>query len=37
MWCFGLFYSFNKNIRNVLESTAVEGDSPLEEILYGDF
>ena len=27
----------SKNIRSVLESTAIEGDSPLEEGLYGDF
>ncbi len=30
-----LLLSFN--IQSVLESTAIEGDSPLEEGLYGDF
>ena len=27
----------SSTIRSVLESTAIEGDSPLEEVLYGDF
>ena len=27
----------SNHIRSVLESTAIEGDSPLEEGMYGDF
>ena len=27
----------SRKIRSVLESTAIEGDSPLEESLYGNF
>lgn len=27
----------SNKIQSVLENTAIEGDSPLEEVLYGDF
>lgn len=34
---FWTFLLLSDKIRSVLENTAIEGDSPLEEGLYGDF
>ena len=34
---FWTFLLLSNNIQSVLESTAIEGDSPLEESEYGDF
>ena len=37
MWSFGLVYFWSGKIRSGLERPAIEGDSPVGELPYGDF